>query len=144
VIVKTYLAHFVTIPIPANTQHLPTLRYFHLPSLFGFISQQIILLPLLPQPPLLGIASKIENSFSTHKSPIPESHNSFPQVNEMSRRIDAPPYVSKYVLFNLRDVLPTLFAFLATVALRVFYTHSRPLPRRSRPYPNLLLFPLLR
>jgi hypothetical protein len=47
------------------------------------------------KPPLLSIASKTEGKISTRGSSIPpESRDSFPKVDDMSRRIEASPYVS--------------------------------------------------
>jgi hypothetical protein len=45
--------------------------------------------------PLLNIKSKIESGISPHSaSNSPESHDTFPKVEEMSRRIEASPYVA--------------------------------------------------
>ncbi|KAH9975201.1 hypothetical protein BJV74DRAFT_180599 [Russula compacta] len=47
------------------------------------------------KPPLLDIASKIESRFSARSPSIsPESHDPFPKVDDMSRRIEASPFVS--------------------------------------------------
>jgi hypothetical protein len=62
-------------------------------SAFIFLIQ---IIALLHKSPLLNIKSKIESGISSRSaSNPPESHDTFPKVEEMSRRIEASPYVAK-------------------------------------------------